>query len=428
MKPQKKYLFVVRAYNDIDHFTPLIDYLLRNNLAQVYFFSSVHLRYLFPNENLVYLEKTYGLKPMYLLENTGMAWLKWLENINIQISLFMGGFVLPLKIQILTNKILGISYRFFQKKYKQQKYTWADEIWNMTEPDLLIYDWVSPDKFPYLPMTLLAKRNKIPVVSIPHGVNVFLDTDITYKSQDHVKKAEKNRKEQGLNFDWEVAHSESNADHMIKRGVEKDRLVVLGSARFEDLWMKNQNAVFNHQKFKHQAKNNALKIVIFPNKLLYKGKIPEIRDLVIASCKVSKCVVIKPHTRGMKLDFLRDLIIKYDIKVIKNNTPSSLLVDWCDVGVVWGSSIGIQLVGKNKPLISPQFVHDNATFFSKYLPKSQALDLENYSQLLNQIKIDKASNYSDEERLGLLEEQVYDGDVTSCVAKKYVDFFNKISD
>jgi hypothetical protein len=277
-------------------------------------------------------------------------------------------------------------------------------------------------------MTLLAKRNKIPVVSIPHGVNVFLDTDITYKSQDHVKKAEKNRKEQGLNFDWEVAHSESNADHMIKRGVEKDRLVVLGSARFEDLWMKNQNAVFNHQKFKHQAKNNALKIVIFPNKLLYKGKIPEIRDLVIASCKVSKCVVIKPHTRGMKLDFLRDLIIKYDIKVIKNNTPSSLLVDWCDVGVVWGSSIGIQLVGKNKPLISPQFVHDNATFFSKYLPKSQALDLENYSQLLNQIKIDKASNYSDEERLGLLEEQVYDGDVTSCVAKKYVDFFNKISD
>ena len=90
--------------------------------------------------------------------------------------------------------------------------------------------------------------------------------------------------------------------------------------------------------------------------------------------------------------------------------------------------VQIQLLGKRKSLIYPQFVHDNSTIFSKHLPNSQALDLENYSQLLNQINIEKTCTYSDKERLALLEDQVYDGDLTSCVAKKYVDFFNKISD
>ena len=427
MKPVKRYFFVVRAYNDIDHFTPLIDYLTRNKLAQVFLFSSLYLGHLLPNENLRYLERTYGIKPSYLLEKAATGWVKRLENIYVHISSFSSKLLLPVKIQILVNKILGILYRFFQKQYKQKNYNWAAQIWKDVEPDLVVYDWVSPDSFPYLPITLLAKENNVPVISIPHGVNPFLDQKYTSKSQQHVKEAERKRLEENLNFDWEVAHSQSNAQHMINRGVEKERIVVLGSVRFEDLWMKTQSAVFKDYEFQYKCKKNALKIVIFPNKLLYKGKISEIRDLVRATCKVSKCVVIKPHTRGMKIDFLRDLIVKHDIRVAMHETPSSLLIDWCDVGVVWGSSIGIQLLGKKKSLIYPQFVHDNSTIFSKHLPNCKALNIEHYIELLSQLDSEKACCYTDKQRMALLEDQVYVGNSSDCIVRKYADFFNKIS-
>ena len=37
-----KYVFVVRGYNDLDNFTPLIDYLAKEKLAKVYLYSSIN--------------------------------------------------------------------------------------------------------------------------------------------------------------------------------------------------------------------------------------------------------------------------------------------------------------------------------------------------------------------------------------------------
>ena len=58
-----KYFFVIRSYNDIDHFTPLIDYMCENKYNKIYLFSSEPLELILPNENIEYLNKEYGIKP-----------------------------------------------------------------------------------------------------------------------------------------------------------------------------------------------------------------------------------------------------------------------------------------------------------------------------------------------------------------------------
>ena len=64
----RKYIFIIRGYNDIDHFIPLLDYLLNKKKSIVYLYSSIHPVRLYPNENLEYLNKTYNVEVKYLLE------------------------------------------------------------------------------------------------------------------------------------------------------------------------------------------------------------------------------------------------------------------------------------------------------------------------------------------------------------------------
>ena len=63
----KRYLFLIRGYNDIDHFTPIIDYILENKISAIYLYSTVPIKLLYPNENLDYLYNEYKIKPKYLL-------------------------------------------------------------------------------------------------------------------------------------------------------------------------------------------------------------------------------------------------------------------------------------------------------------------------------------------------------------------------
>ena len=50
---QKKIIFLIRAYNDIDHSTPLIYYLSKDFNVEVY--SKIPLNYILPNDNIEYL-------------------------------------------------------------------------------------------------------------------------------------------------------------------------------------------------------------------------------------------------------------------------------------------------------------------------------------------------------------------------------------
>ena len=53
----RNYLFIVRAYNDVDHFSPLLDWLLQREEYRVAVYTSNPTLCADANENLLYLKR-----------------------------------------------------------------------------------------------------------------------------------------------------------------------------------------------------------------------------------------------------------------------------------------------------------------------------------------------------------------------------------
>jgi hypothetical protein len=71
--------------------------------------------------------------------------------------------------------------------------------------------------------------------------------------------------------------------------------------------------------------------------------------------------VYKPHTRGnFELD-------KCNIKAFDASDINSIILSaWADVGIVFGCSIGMQLLLDNVPVLVPSYVHTNTTIFEEH--------------------------------------------------------------
>jgi hypothetical protein len=98
--------------------------------------------------------------------------------------------------------------------------------------------------------------------------------------------------------------------------------------------------------------------------------------------------IFKPHTRGSfkhsedairaSLGFNKIVINGYD----GSHINSMLLSDWADVGIVYGSSIAIQLLIDNVPIIVPTFVHTNSTILEKH---KICITADNLDELINML-------------------------------------------
>ena len=421
----KKYLFIIRSYNDIDHFTPIIDHILENGLAKVYLYSSVSLKLIFPNENLEYLKKEYGLEPLYLLEPKGKLLIKIIERVYTVLKLFNTKFILP--------KIFGLIMKHTIKRLRVclvfvQNISFEDrliKLYNEINPNLVIYDWTDPDIFPYNVITKNAKKRNVPVVSIPHGLYIYLSTDPTGGGHDKIRLAENNRINNNMNFDWYVVQNRIKEKHILDQGVKEDSVISMGSLRYEEYWLKKQKRVFNANKY--NLKGDGIKIVIFPSKLHYKGVLTAYSEIIEQVCQLSNRVVLKPHTRHMKLHALKASIKNSGIKVVRDQFSSSDLINWCDIGIVWGSSIGIQLVVENKTLFYPKYAHDLETIYDKYLPETVVNNTEELIEGIKKTIKNKALNYSNKSKNKFIEEVIYGGDVDQSPLQKYTQFFDKIA-
>jgi hypothetical protein len=421
----KNYLFIIRSYNDIDHFTPILDFMMKNKLAKVFLYSSAPIQLILPNENLDYLKKEYGLEPLYLLDPKGNFFIKILERVIIEIKLFNTKALLPKIIELILNHItkrLRFLLIFIQKITFENFLT---VLFRKINPDLVIYDWTNPDMFPYSIITKNAKKSKIPVVSIPHGLYIYLSTDPTGGGNNKFRLAEDKRINNNMNFDWYVVQNNIKKKHILDCGIKEDSIVSMGSLRYEQDWLKKQKEVFS--KNKYNLSGDDVKIVIFPSKLHYKGLKSAYTDIIEQACQLSNRVVLKPHTRHMRLHDLKASIKSSGIKVVTNQFSSTELINWCDIGIVWGSSIGIQLVVQNKKLFYPRYAHDLETIYDKYLPE---IVVNNTEELIEGIKKhlnNKNINYSDKSKNKFIEEVIYGGDMAQSPLQKYTQFFDKIA-
>ena len=124
-------------------------------------------------------------------------------------------------------------------------------------------------------------------------------------------------------------------------------------------------------------------------------------------------LLIKDHTRGTG-GLSKDLRFMFNQKEnvlasISAHSPS--LIQWSDVVINFGSSIGIEALLQNKILINPVFLHSNKTIFEK---TKSCITIYNEKELMDSlfnIKNGVEQHIDDNGKDNLFREIIYGGRV-----------------
>ena len=147
-------------------------------------------------------------------------------------------------------------------------------------------------------------------------------------------------------------------------------------------------------------------------------KISEIQNIYL---------VIKNHTRADTGLFPKSEKTEQNVEVI-DSVSSSSLIDWSEIVINFGSSIGIEAILKNKKLVCPSYLQENDLAF-KYsnLTNITNSDEETLNEIIN-FSASKVSQIKDEafEKDGLINNTVYAPNINKDVINFYIKKIDNI--
>ncbi len=422
---KKKFIFFIRSYNDIDHTTPLINYL--SDFYSLEVFSKVNLNRLKPNENINYLNSK-NIKVRYLFDNTT----NYYDNILETIFQFIYKLNNLLNPNEFLQKFFNVSLKFIQKKIDinlNNKKNWHLNIFNSKNIRCIFFDWSDINSFPYVNIVKYAKERNILVIGIPHGIEVFTNENIVNKKTTLKKKFLNNNV--SYKFDYIFVQNQIGKKTFIKQKFKSEKIQILGSTRYDKHWIEiiNKNYYKYETLLKNYFKDNQkINVVIFLNKLHYNVNKQMLLKAINDLSNIEHInLIIKPHTRGMRVNFFKiEKKNKSRIKIVNNNIPSYALSKWCHLGIVWGSSIGIQLVFDNKELIYPKFLHTNETIYDEYLKKCIVSSPKEMVEKINSFNLKNNNSYNFEQRKIFMNEIVNSDKIQPLM--RHLNFLNELLD
>jgi len=170
----------------------------------------------------------------------------------------------------------------------------------------------------------------------------------------------------------------------------KQNIEIVGNTRFDSFWIQTLNGIYNHSLSINESGNKTIKIVFMLSKLEYGVNSEEIINSINACSMMDNVIVIvKPHTRGMKLE---DLTCKINDKVIDGSQYSSSdLINWANYVTFTGSSIVFHAILSHKFVIYLKYCHIFETIFDSIDKKFIANNLDELLLIIKNHK--EAVNY-----------------------------------
>ena len=299
----------------------------------------------------------------------------------------------------------------------------------------LIYEW----NFPQVLNFNEGKYLGIPTFSLPHGLNIFKNMDVNLPIRNYYLKFGSWPDFSSRNhFDSYIVQSERHRKFLILWGQDPKKVHALGSARFYPDWVRlnlsilhsSQNNNPINEKINDEIKSrNKLKVVFFLPHLNYNVNTRAMLNLISKlSDNKSIFVLIKLHTRNQtrSVSYLNKLIDDSINMKLVTDIDSPLLIEWSNVVVSFGTSIAIEAMIKNKPLIHCPYLHDNSTIFDDsqivHLAKSDD-EVMNY---LGELTKNIAYSPPNQERLNkFLLREVYNYSEEINISERYYKFIIK---
>ena len=414
---KKRVAFFIRAYNDLDHFIPLIsEFVKRDENPLIVLYTDLDF------------ESDYRVQYLSKLGNFSMH--REVDQKFLQVS-NSKSIISKLKNRFYYAKrnrktVYGKLYRkLFFDCSSQRDFLLKNEITSC------VFEWSNPfsrgeivEKYFYA-----AQGIGITTLSIPHGCNIFINSDVTIGYRRNTIKGKLSDESERNFFDYYILQNPIRRDGWIKWGLSPHKTQSWGSLRFDPIWASINKEIcpaFNPGSLF----DGKLKIVFMQFQKEYNVK----NDAVLETLKKIShfkgvALAVKDATREGK-EFHDKNIVSGElgealIGWYGNDVHSPSLVDWADCVIVVGGSIGIEAILQKKHLIYPLFLNTNKTMYETFdaaLCVNSDYELE---EIIKNIKKGDVPNKSNGEDL-LLKEIVYAGENSKFdVAKRYYENISK---
>ena len=359
------YLFFIRAFNDIDHITPIVwkmsrdkfpvgvfclnpeydignDYRL-NHLRDIgvtvdYIYNYVHLR-LGMRYRIVhfFMQKAYALRRRW--DQSGH---QGFSGVSRKLSDYA--------------RRMGRSLYHFEKRHYYNK-SWARYFLEQTEAQVLCFDWVGPKQFVVEVLLQAAKEMRIPTLAVPHGVLVYTNDVITIESRPLESFDKLNR------YDAVVVQNTLYWQRMVDSGIDEQKIAKLGSARYCREWMSQNKKILPRVIQSNHSDSKKLKIVFMTTRTRYRVDEKRLFQTFKLLSEISGIEAwIKPHTRSFKD---ARLFQNLSLRVVAD-ISSVELCEWADVIIVIGSSIILEALLQGKPTLYLKYLHENITLYEEH--------------------------------------------------------------
>jgi hypothetical protein len=416
------YLFLVRAFNDIDHITPVVWKMSRDN----------------------YPVAVYCINPEYDIQSDYR--LNYLKELGVEVDLIYNHFdqnlgrlhrimrrlmlrSFAVKKQLdagmaqnssVTSRMLGPLARaagimlYMLMRLMFYNKSWAQNILERSGVKVLCFDWMRPNQFVGIVLLAAAKNMSIPTLALPHGVFIYTNDSIAIESRPMETFEKLNR------YDYVIVQNKLYREIMTKSGLDKTKIHLLGSARYCNEWVE-QNKKISPRKIIANSKNaTKLKIVFMTTKVRWRVNTERmLKTLEMLSNYDGIELLIKPHTRTKKEATLYESLPLPNV----SNVSSVELCEWADVVMVIGSSIILEPLIQGKPVLYLKYLHANTTLYEEFGACWTIHNEEELKKALSSLQTDrKTVPYSDEDVRGFIADIVYGGPQKRDVLKDYEQF------
>jgi hypothetical protein len=208
-----------------------------------------------------------------------------------------------------------------------------------------------------------AKSNKIPIVAIPHAVENWDNILINIRQLSTARETEGRT---GWNlYDKIIFPDKYAAEKTIRQGVESSKIKLVGSTRFSNEWIKKLDDVVYDKYSLPEVDSRKLKIVFFLTKPVHNVFEDEVRRTIrfLTGFK-DVFLIVKPHTRGMKFD-QDNLGVNCIIE--DRDIPSGVLTDWSDLILFTATSVVLDALKKDKPVLYLKRTVANKLIFERFI-------------------------------------------------------------
>jgi hypothetical protein len=415
------YLFFVRHFNDIDHLTP-VAWKLQKDSYQVAVFC-MNLQYDIQQDYRLKFLKDQGVVVDYLYDafhEKRDSVHQFLYSIirasyKAQKKLAQDYQGLPRALPKLLGQLVGLAGTMFYEITRRIYYghRWARLVLERTNAQAICFDYIFPKLYVVDAFLKAAREMSIPVLALPHGIQLYTNEISNPKSTNTRKFSKFNR------FDYIIAPNKLRKDILVKAGVAGDKISVMGSARYCRPWLEQHNKIVPKSAAKFSGRSDKLKVVLMPSK-------PQCRldmERMFASCRLIAELngieaVIKPHTRTRKMGQFGN----YPLPDVSHEL-TAYLCGWADVLLVVGSSVITEGLMRGKPVLYLKYLHDNTTLFEElgacWIIHNE-LELKNALISLQAQRADMP--YSDKNVAAFLSEVVYGGNRNRDVLDAYEQF------